>query len=719
MALDQSTRFISITSPLGDAIALTGFSLREEMSRLFTCELELISTKTSIAAGDIIGKNVTVEVFVSDGETRYLNGYISQFTADYGDGDATQYRAELVPWLWFLTQTADCRIFQNKSIPEIIEAIFQDLGFTDYDVSEIKQTHPKREYCVQYRETDFNFVSRLMEQEGIFYYFRHEEGKHTLVLADQTGAYKDLPENKVECPTSEGSSPVTDHITSWAHHYAFVSGRWAQTDYNFETPDTSLMTNCGTKVKLPGVSKYEIYDYPGEYPDKAAGDREVKFRMEEEEATYDSVRGTSTCRTFAAGGKFTLTTHSCSAEQNKSYVVTSIQHHATGVAYATGVREAGSEYSNHFVCIPSDVVCRPARITPKPVLSGVQTAVVVGPDGEEIYCDKYGRVKVQFHWDREGKKDAESSCWIRVAHNVAGKKWGFFSVPRIGQEVVVDFLEGDPDRPLIVGSVYNAQQMPHYALPDEMTKSYIKTNSSKGGEGYNEILFEDKKDSERLFLHAQKDLDVRVRNDAKSRVYGNSHEIIGWEKDGDKGGDHRLMIYQDQHTNVKRNDVVHVEGNSQFMVGNGEADSGGNVDIVIENAKTEDIGQGSDLTIGGPCRQKIGGMLSQTVGGNIQIKSGGDIAAESGPANEIHLKAGMKVIIEAGMQLSLIGPGGFIDIGPAGVTIQGILVKINSGGAAGNGKGCSPEEPEAAEEAAPTQPDMAWNSASGMKSAPG
>ncbi len=718
MALNQSTRFISIKTPLGEALALTAFSGREEMSRLFSYELELTSTEPSIDATQIVGKNVTITVALSDSDKRYLNGHICRFVADYGEGDVTTFRAEMVPWLWFLTQTADCRIFQDKTVPEMIEKIFQDLGFSDYDLSEIKQSHDKHDYSVQYRETDFNFVSRLMEQEGIFCYFKHEDGKHTLMLADQAAAYKDLPEKEVECPLSEGSSAVTDHITSWEHQYAFVSGRWAQTDYNFETPSKSLMTNSSTKVKLSEASKYEIYDYPGEYLDKEHGGQETKYRMEEEEVAYDSVRGTSTCRSFSPGGKFKLTKHSCTAEENKSYVISSIQHSASGVSYGTGSGVPTLEYTNSFTCIPSDVVFRPARTTPKPIVSGIQTAVVVGPSGEEIYCDKYGRVKVQFHWDREGKKNEESSCWIRVAHNMAGKKWGFFSLPRIGQEVVVDFLEGDPDRPLIVGGVYNAEQMPHYPLPDEMTKSYIKTNSTKGGDGYNEVLFEDKKDEERLYLHAQKDLDVRVRNDSKARTFGHTHEIIGWEKDGDKGGDRRTMIYQDQHLNVKRHEISHVEGNAMLLVGNGEADDGGNVDIYIEKKKTESIGEGSDLTIGGARREKIGEGLSQSVGGDVQIKSGGNIAAESGAVNEIHLKGGMKVIIEAGMQLSLIGPGGFVDIGPAGVTIQGIMVKINSGGAAGSGQGCSPEEPDAAKEAAPTQPDMAWNSQSGMKSSP-
>lgn len=715
MALKQETRFISIKTPLGEALALAGFSGREEMSRLFSYELDLVSSESSISPGDIVGKNVTVSIKGPGDEDRYLNGHICRFTADYGEGDVTTFRAQMVPWLWFLTQMADCRIFQQKSVPEIVEEIFQDLGFSDYDLSEIKQEHAKHEYCVQYRETDFNFVSRLLEQEGIFYYFKHADGKHTLMLADQAAAYKDLPEKDVECPPSEGLAPATDHIDSWEHEFAFMPGRTAQTDYDFETPSKSLMTNSTTKVDLPGVKKYEIYDYPGEYTEKDHGDRETKYRIEEQEVAYDTVRGASTCRTFSPGGKFKLTKHSCSAEENKSYVITSIEHSASGAAYGTGGGAPELEYMNSFTCIPHDVVFRPPRGTPKPVVSGIQTAVVVGPAGEEIYCDKYGRVKVQFHWDREGKKDEESSCWMRVAHNMAGKKWGFFSLPRIGQEVVIDFLDGDPDRPLIVGSVYNGEQMPHYPLPDEMTKSYIKTNSTKGGDGYNEVMFEDKKDDERLYLHAQKNMDVRVQNDSKTRVCGHAHEIVGDEKDGQKTGDLQSLVYRDKHLNVKRNEITHVEGNAELMVGNGEA-SGGNVDIVIEKNMTEEVGQNCDVTVGGSSRQKIDGSLSQTVGGDVHVKSSMNIAAEAG--SEIHLKGAMKVVIEGGMQVSLVGPGGFVDVGPAGVTIQGTMVNINSGGSAGSGKGCSPESPGKAKQAAPASPAEAWDSKSGMKSAP-
>jgi type VI secretion system secreted protein VgrG len=507
-------------------------------------------------------------------------------------------------------------------------------------------------------------------------------------------------------------------------------------------------------VKLPNISNYEIYDYPGEYEDRGTGDGETKIRMEEEEVPHDVVNGSSTCRTFTAGGKFKLSKHGCKAEEAKTYVITSIHHSATDPTYSTGGR-GETQYNNTFTCIPDSVVFRPARTTPKPLVSGLQTAVVVGPKGEEIYCDEYGRVKVQFHWDREGKKDENSSIWMRCMQSSAGKQWGTVFIPRIGQEVVIDFLEGDPDQPLVTGLVYNAEQMPHYSLPAEKTKSYFKTNSSPGGDGFNELRFEDKNDQEQIFIHAQRNMDQRVLNDSVERVINNRHLIVGSEEDGKKKGDQNEMVYQNKNLNVMQNQAEHIEGNMQLMIGNGEADDGGKLDVVVEKKMTELIGEdGYDFHLKGNRRELIdksaslavGGDQMHSVGGNkhLQVKGShnqkvdGSNSLDVGMSHEqkvgikhavdagqeIHLKAGMKVIIEAGMQISLVGPGGFVDIGPAGVTIQGIMVKINSGGAAGSGSGASPEapkdpaKPEDAAEAAPTQPNEADDSKTGQKSAP-
>lgn len=719
MAFKQATRALKIATPLGeDEVQLTSFSGEEELSRLFQFHLQLISMNPAIKGPDIVGKNVTFAVEGGDGQPRCFNGFVRRFTGgDENIKGVRSYDAYIVPWLWFLTQTADCRIFQEMTIVEIIEQIFNEYGFSDYRTSDVKGEHPKREYCVQYRETDFNFVSRLMEEEGIFYYFLHEDGKHTLVMADSAGAYATCEESSVDYPGDEQmSSAIKSHIQSWLHSYEFRSGGWSHTDYNFMTPKASLMANEKTLMGYDNVKAYELYDYPGEYPEKAAGKSLARVRMEEIEADHDLVVASSDCKSFTPGGRFKIAKHRTKAEENKEYVIRRIRHQANEGSYETGAGGDGFEYTNDFECFPADITFRPARMTPKPIVNGCQTAVVTGPPGEEIYPDEYGRVKVQFHWDREGKRDQNTTCWIRCRQDVAGNQWGFMAIPRIGQEVVVDFLEGDPDSPLITGCVYNADQMPHYQLPAEKTKTYIKTNSSKGGDGHNELMFEDKAEAERVYIHAQKDMDVRVLNDSKERILANRHQIIGQDEDGTKSGDQREMVFQDKHLNIKRHHVEHIEGHMQLRVGEGEADDGGNLDIAIEKRKAERIGGDNHLVVKGNHNEKIDGGVSSTVGGNCHTKVGGSIAQEAGSMGEIHLKAGMKVIIEAGMQLSLVGPGGFIDIGPAGISISGVMVNINSGGSAGSGSGCSPESAMEPELAQPAEPEVAHSSTSGMKS---
>lgn len=637
MPYTQAERLIAIDTSLGkDVLLLQGFTGQEEVSRLFRFELDLLSENPSISFDKIVGQRVTLTVVLADGGERYFNGFVSRFAQSGSDTRFTYYRAEVVPWLWFLTRTADCRIFQNMTIPDIIKKIFTDLGFNDF--KEVLQgSFEPREYCVQYRETDFNFVSRLMEQYGIFYFFEHEKRKHTLVLANSPTAHQPCPgQAKAIYEPVEGEVEEEDYITDWRMEQELRPGKYALTDYNFETPSTSLAVNVASTANVAGNGSYEIYDYPGEYLKKASGQDLVKMRMEEEEAPHIVVSGTSTCRAFTSGYRFDLVEH-YRQDMNKSYVLTEVQHSASvGDSYVTGAG-SGASYSNHFTCIPHTVPYRPLRLTPMPVVQGPQTAVVVGKKGEEIWIDKYGRVKVQFNWDREGKTDENSSCWIRVAQNWAGKRWGVMFIPRIGQEVIVDFLEGDPDEPIIVGRVYNAEEMPPYELPKEQTKSTIKSNSSKGGGGFNEIRFEDAKGNEQIFIHAERDTDIRVKRDEREWIGNDRHMIIT--------ANQKELVEADKHGHVKGN---HLE--------------------------------------------KIDGDMSLQVGQSQQEKTGTKYTHEAG--QEIHLKAGMKVIIEAGVQISLKGPGGFVDIGPGGVTIQGTVVLINSGGSAGSGSGSSPKDPE-------------------------
>lgn len=759
-------RLLSLTAPgFSDKdLVLQSFAGRESLSRLFHFQLSFLADNHEIKASQLVGKQVTVTLLRGNNPARYYNGYISRLSAGetvrfVKDGKTLAYRvyrAEMVPWLWLLTKRARCFIYHiektddPKPLQDILKKVLTDAGFSsNYSDSGIKR---KREidYCVQYRETDFNFISRLLEQYGVYYYFEHTKTDHKLILADSTSGYGDCPESKVDMPATTGQTQV-DHVTSWQHDYQFVSGKWSHTDYNFKDPSTDYLKTTATGVDLQGLDKYEIYDYPGEYDKPDVGEKEVKIRMEEEEAAYNQIVGSSLCKTFSPGLRFELAGHEVGSE-NAKYVLASVEHSVRdgGIPGAS----TGSSYSNSFVCLPESVTYRPPRITPKPVISGVQTAVVVGKKGEEIDTDEHGRVKVLFHWDREGRKkeDQTCSCWIRVSQHSAGKKWGSMSIPRIGQEVVVEFLEGDPDRPLITGCLYNAQQKPGYDLPAEKTKTYFKSNSTKDDSGFNELMFEDKKDDERIFIHAQKNMDVRVLNDHKERVIGNSHAIVGNEKDGKKGGDFNEMIYQDHNLNVKRHQVTHIEGNHTMLVGAGEAEDGGNVAYVVEKQIAVAIGQqGLSLQVQGDMKQGVDGSQSLTVAGDLKekvgslsltctgdhnektgnhsmsvdqqqnIKVGMNAAWEAGMA--IHVKSGMTLILEAGVQLSLKVGGSFIDINPVGVFISGPLVNINSGGAAGAGAGCKPQDPQTPDEpnknvdkAKPTEPEKAHDSKGGTKS---
>lgn len=635
----QDKREIALETPLGkDVLLLTSFSGREAMSRLFSFQLETLSEKDSLQAKDIVGKNVSFRVDFPDGSHRWFNGFVNRFTY-CGRGDRLNiYRAEVVPWLWFLTRTSDLRIFQEKTVPDIIKQVFGDLGFSDFEL-ELKGSHPKWDYCVQYRETDFNFVSRLMEQEGIFYYFRHEQGKHTLVLADQKGAYKDCTDKEVQLLANLSGPESTDQLFSWEHQYEFRSGKWAHTDYNFETPSTSLMAQTKSVVQLDGNSKLEFYDFPGEYAQKGDGDAAVKIRMEEEETAHNVVQGTSHCRSFSPGGKFKVTKHHASGEAGGQYVLTAVNHSASvGSAYQVGGEHAEVIYSNSFACIPDSVVFRPARITPKPTVQGVQTALVVGPSGEEIYTDKYGRVKVQFYWDREGKKDEKSSCWIRVAQPWSGKNWGAIHIPRIGQEVVVSHVEGDPDRPLITGMVYNAETMPPYSLPDNKTQTGIKTRSSKDAseENFNELRFEDKKGEEEIYFHAEKNFNRVVENNDTLKV--------GFEKKDD--GDQTIEIHNNQKLTV---------GNAQSK------DGSQTVDIWKDRTTTLKTGNDS-LAIKQGNRDVVIDMGNDS----LKIKMGNQTTkldlgkSDTEAMQSIELKVGQSSI----------------KLDQMGVTIKGMMIKV-------------------------------------------
>lgn len=640
----QDRRHIRIATVLGkDVLHVESLSGTEGMSRLFNLELDLVSESQDLSFEEIVGTGVTVTVDLLWGGKRFFHGVVNRFVQVTGGGTVgddtrvSKYRATVVPWLWLLCRSAESRIYQNLSIPDIVEKVFKDHGFSDYELK-LQGSYQPRPYCVQYRETHFNFVSRLLEDAGIHFFFEHLSGKHKLILADNPQANAPLKEQKIASYQIETCSQIDeDVITSLGKMVEIRSGRYALNDYNFEIPNTALTVELPSKYPV-GPGTREIYDYPGEYGKKAEGDGIARVRMEEEEAQVATITGTSNCRAFATGYRFTLTNFYRREMNGKEYLLTTIQHHIH-----QDVKAGGSfSYDNSFTCIPADVPFRPPRLAPKPVVQGAQTAVVVGAAGDELFTDEFGRVKVQFYWDREGKKDDKSSCWVRVSQLFAGTNWGAMFIPRVGQEVVVDFLEGDPDRPLVTGRVYNGANKPPYELPAHKTRSTIKTSSSKGGGGFNEIRFEDKKGEEQLFIHAEKQQDIRVKKDALEWIGNERHLIVVKDQLERVGGDKHLEVVGDQN-------------------------------------------------------EKVGGTVSLATGKDLQQKVGKKHVLDAG--QEIHLKAGMTVVIEAGTQLSLKAGGNFIDIGPAGVTITGSTVLINSGGSPGSGSGASPTAPKAPAEA--------------------
>lgn len=702
-SIKQTERLIKLTTPFGgDTLLLDRFEGFEKMSQLFAFRLRFFSEKGGLDFATIVGKPVTLTVEMHQQQKRYFNGIISRFTQSHRHENLYRYEGEMVPWLWFLTRTADSRIFQNKSVPDIISQIFKEYGLADFQFK-LRGSFQPREYCVQYRETDFNFITRLLEEEGMFYYFEHKESQHMLIIGNNPDACPPCPVHGSVRFHAEKMTEDQDAVSDWREDRQMRPGKWAIKDYNFETPSTNLHTDTETLARIGGNSKYEIYDYPGLYRQRGDGERLVKLRMEEEEAEHQLFTGEGNCRDFSPGFAFTMSRNP-RANHNQKYLITSVHH--VGDNNYNQVDKLYADYHNYLTAIPHSVVFRPPRVTPKPVIHGVQTAVVVGPKGEEIYTDRYMRIKVQFHWDREGKYDDQSSCWMRCAQNMAGKRWGMTFIPRIGQEVVVTFLEGDPDRPLVCGGVYNAEQMPPYLgqgldpkHPSNAAVTGFKSNSTKGGSGYNELRFDDNAGREQIYMHSQKDLDLRVKHDLSETVDNDVSTTVGANRTEKIGGN--------QETAIEGDLIQSVGGHYEFAIK-------GNQDLDVGGDKAETLGGSLDHTVGLARTESVGTSMSLKVGLSMGTKAGLDYAVEA--TKEIHLKAGMNLVIEAGLMITIKASGGFISIGPDGVTIQGIMVKVNSGGAAMSGGGASVSTPKKAKKAKPKAPKVTDKSVSGSKS---
>ena len=505
----QANRTITVTTPLGeDVLLFYSMSANEQLGRLFQFDLDLLSTDPEIKLDEILGQSVTVRYQRLDGEPRFFNGYVSQFSQFGTHGDLFVYRATLHPWLWFLTRTADCRIFQEKTVPDIIKEVFRDHGFSDFE-EVLSGSYREWENCVQYRETDFNFVSRLMEQEGIYYYFKHEDDKHTLVLSDSISAHETVPgyEEVPYYPPEESEQRARDHISDWSLKQIIQPGVYALNDFDFKKPKANLEVKSSVPREHEQAN-YEIYDYPGEYQQSSDGDAYVRARIEELQAQYEQVQGKGNVGGLFTGCLFKLTDY-VREDQNREYLITAANYNLGPQEYEAAFSgDIGSIFSCSITAIDKQQAFRPPRTTPKPMVQGPQTAIVVGPAGEEIWTDKFGRVKVQFHWDRYGKEDENSSCWVRVSQVWAGAGWGSMHLPHIGHEVIMSFIEGDPDQPIITGRVYNDTNKPADSLPGEQHKSVIRSF------GDNDIVIEDKEGDK--YIHIKQACGNEIRMHEKT-----------------------------------------------------------------------------------------------------------------------------------------------------------------------------------------------------------
>jgi type VI secretion system secreted protein VgrG len=584
-------RPVQVSSPLApDVLMFRRMTGREALGRAYCYEVELLSKHDHIELNDVLGKPMAVRLEVAKDSFRYFSGLVSHFSHAGGHGRHALYRATIRPWLWFLTRTTDCRIFQNAKVPDIIKEMFREHGFSDFEDA-LRGDYREWQYLVQYRETNFNFLTRIMEMEGIYFFFRHEEGASKLVMADGYTAHRPFP-GYAEIPyfpPDHHALRERDYIDTVAVCHHVQPGAVVLHNFDFERPKADLLTKLAAP-KDHECAEHEVFDYPGQYVESDHGESCARTRLEAMHALHAQVEGQGSAQGIAPGSLFRLTGYPRDQE-NREYLVVSAEYALANPAYESGGAGKGPLFRCSFTAIDSQTAYRAPATTPKPFVRGPQTAVVVGPKGEEIWTDKYGRVKVQFHWDRRGKADEKSSCWVRVSQLWAGSKWGGIHLPRIGQEVIVDFLEGDPDQPIITGRVYNASHMPPYALPANATQSGIRTHSSKGAgpDNCNEIRFEDKKGAELLYIQAEKDQETLVKhkqkisvNDSLTETYKGGRETTVEKFDDTtvKGGNKNITV--DKEYNLKGQRLnLKASGDIFIQVGGGTVhiDQAGNVTV--------------------------------------------------------------------------------------------------------------------------------------------
>lgn len=575
----------------------------ESLSGLFEFEVEMQSTSYSLDLRQMLGEAITLEIALQPMGTRILNGHVTRCTLVGRAGPNARhyiYRATVRPWLWYLTQTTDSKIFQDKPVPEVIQEVLAEYGYPVE--SRLGGAYRKWEYCVQYQESDFDFVSRLMEHEGIYYWFEHADGKHTLVLGDETSQHAPVAGNPLlpYFGPDRVVQPGQEFISSWAPAEQITPGKFATLDYDFKKPAASLdalRSNPGQHAH----GDLEVYEWMGGYTEPDQGERYSQIRLEGLQVQQSTVDGLCDVKALATGRLFTLRNHPRQSE-NREYLVHRISYHIQENGYATS-DQLDYVYEARFSVIPSATPFRPQRVTPIPRTHGPQTATVVGKTGEQIWTDSYGRVKVQFHWDRYGQKNESSSCWVRVSSPWAGGGFGGIQMPRVGDEVIVDFIAGQPDRPIIIGRVYNASNMPPWELPGCATQSGFLSRSKDGDPGTaNALMFEDAAGQERIWLHAERDMNTEVEANETHTTDGMRNTVIG--------GSDTLTVMGTRTT------TVHSQETETFMAG---------ADRTVTGDVNETVTGNETRTFNGNIIETITGNVDETITGNLTQTTTGDV----------------------------------------------------------------------------------------------
>jgi type VI secretion system secreted protein VgrG len=672
-------RVMEIETPLGDDVLLFhGMHARDELSRLFEYQLDLLSPKQDINLDDILGKNVTVKLALPDDSTRYFNGFVTRFAQSGMYGRYHRYLAVVHSWLWFLTRTTDCRIFQDMTVPDIVKKVFGDHTTADFKL-ELTGTYRKWNYCVQYRETDFNFVCRLMEEEGIYFYFRHTDGHNTVVLTDSTSKHRTSHGyDKIPFIAPERlARPEIEHISSWDFSREIQPGIYVHDDYDLERPSVELKTR---KVlsRSYAPSDYEVYDYPGHYLQKADGEHYAGVRIDELGSQFETAHAVTNAKGISVGSLFTLDGFP-REDQNREQLILAANYELEFSDYEAMPEGAATDYRCSFVAMSSQQQFRPRRATPKPFVQGPQTAMVVGPAGDEIYTDKFGRVKVQFHWDRYGKKDQNSSCWIRVSQPWAGKGWGAVSTPRIGQEVIVDFLEGDPDQPIITGRVYNAESQPPFGFPAGAVLSGVKSNTHKGS-GNNELSMDDTAGKERVFIHGQYNMDTVIEHDQTSTIHNNrtdkvdvdDSETVGKNQKWDVGVNRDATIGSNETLKVGANRTKSIGANETITVGSNRSSTvGASETATVAAQRTHTVGVNETISVGAAQEVTVGGQQTVTVGAAQTINVGANQSTSVGAAQSTTVGAAQTLSVGAAQNVDVAAAANLKVGGDQGIKVDG------------------------------------------------